>query len=153
MNIRKATIEDIDLLIKLRIDYLLTDIGSLSRAEESAIRLQLKTYFLEHINNNFVAILAEEAGKVLGTAFLAIAEKPANPTFLTGKTGTLLNVMTYPEYQKKGIAGKVVTTIIKEAKHLGVSSLDLLATQAGKSLYTKLGFAESPEYTAMKLKL
>ncbi len=34
MNIRKATIRDIEVLIKLRIDYLSADIGNLSKNEK-----------------------------------------------------------------------------------------------------------------------
>lgn len=153
MNIRKATIDDIDMLIKLRIDYLLADRGSLSAAEENVIRLQLITYFTKHINCDFIAIVAEKNNHVLSTAFLAVMEKPANPTFITGKTGTLLNVLTYPEYRRMGIASKVISKIIDEAKQLGVSSIDLSATQDGKPLYEKLGFTQSSKYTAMKLQL
>jgi hypothetical protein len=66
--------------------------GDISIEEENAIRIQLVEYFAKHINNDFIAILAEDGNKVLSTAFLVITEKPANPTFITGKTGTLLNV-------------------------------------------------------------
>ncbi|MEG6585439.1 GNAT family N-acetyltransferase [Dendrosporobacter sp. 1207_IL3150] len=153
MNIRKATIADIDILIKLRLDYLIADSGNLSAAEEHAIRSQLTSYFTKHINHDFIAIVAEVDNNVLATAFLAIAEKPANLTSITGKTGTLLNVLTYPEYRRMGIASKVMSKIIDEAKQLGVCSLDLSATEDGKPLYEKLGFTQSSRYTAMKLRL
>jgi len=154
MNIRKATIEDVDLLIRLRFEYLLTDRGSLSAEEKEIIRAQLVSYYTKHINGNFIAILAEEDNTVVSTAFLAISDKPANPAFITGKTGTLLNVYTYPEYRRKGFATKVVSKIIDEAKQLGVSSIDLSASPDGKPLYEKLGFTEpKSKYTAMKLQL
>ncbi|SMD02544.1 GNAT family N-acetyltransferase [Sporomusa malonica] len=153
MNIRKATIDDIDILIKLRIDYLLADNGNLTTDEKNAIRSQLTTYFSKHINHDFIAILAETDNNILSTAFLAISEKPANPAFITGKTGTLLNVLTYPEYRRIGIASRVISKIIDEAKQLGVSSINLSATKEGKPLYEKLGFTESPKYTSMKMQL
>ena len=154
MNIRKATIEDIDILIMLRLDYLLADRGNLTAEEETAIRLQLITYYSKHINNDFIALLAEIDNKVVATAFLAISEKPANPAFITGKTGTLLNVFTYPEYRRMGLATKVLCQIIDEARQLDVSSIDLSATQDGKPLYEKLGFTEpKSKYTPMKLQL
>ena len=154
MNIRKATVDDIDILIKLRIDYLLADRGNLTDDEEKAIRSQLTTYYVKHINHDFIAVLAEIENKVVSTAFLAISEKPANPSFITGKTGTLLNVLTYPEYRRMGFARKVIYQIIDEAKQLGVSSIDLSATQDGKALYEKIGFTEAKsKYTLMKLPL
>ncbi len=37
---------------------------------------------------------------------LLIVEKPMSPSFITGKTGTVLNVYTKPEYRNKGYAKK-----------------------------------------------
>jgi len=152
MNIRKATIEDIDILIKLRLDFLLADIGNLTANEETAIRIQLESYFTKHINHDFIAILAETDNNVVSTAFLAISERPANPAFITGKTGTLLNVFTYPKYRRMGYSTKAISQIINEAKQLGVSSIDLSATQDAKPMYEKLGFIV-PKFTAMRLQI
>ena len=114
--LRKATLNDIELLIRLRIDYLTEDIGRLTKAEETAIRKQLSGYFAKHIpNNTFIAIFAELDSVVASTAFLAASEKPASPSFITGVTGTLLNVLTYPKYRRKGIASKVVEAVKKTA--------------------------------------
>lgn len=153
MHIRKATIDDIPALIKLRLDYLTEDRGSLSLHEEMAIKRQLEGYLPEHIlNQSFIAVLAEENGTIVSTAYLVIAEKPANPSFINGLTGTLLNVLTYSDYRQKGIATKVIEQIIDEAALLGVSSISLSATNAGKPLYEKLGFSVS-NYTAMNINL
>jgi GNAT superfamily N-acetyltransferase len=151
--LRKATFDDIELLIRLRIDYLTEDRGKLSPDEEAAVTSQLQNYFMRHIpDNTFIGILAEIEGNIVCTAFLAVSEKPANPTFITGITGTMLNVLTYPEYRRKGIATKVIERVIDEAKLIGVSRIDLSATIDGKYLYEKLGFTES-SYTTMGLKL
>lgn len=152
MIIRKATIKDIEKLIGLRIDFLREEMGNLSADEETAIRAQLATYFAEQIDRDFIAVLAEADDRIVSTAFLAMSEKPANPVFITGKTGTLLNVFTYPGHRRKGYATKTVCRIIEEAKKLGVSSIDLSASEAGKPLYEKLGF-EVPKSTAMRLRL
>ena len=153
MILRKATLDDMALLTRLRIDYLTEDRGGLSEDEETAVRSQLRTYFTRHIpNNTFIAILAEDEGEALSVAYLAIAEKPANPSFITGLTGTLLNVLTYPPYRRRGIATKVIEKVIEEARRAGVSSIDLSATPDGKYVYEKLGFKES-NYTEMALRL
>jgi len=154
MNIRKATTDDIDTLIKLRIDYLTEDFGSLAPEVESAIRQQLAAYFPKHINVDFIALLAEEDNCVVSAAFLAVAEKPANPVFITGRTGTLLNVFTYPPYRKQGFATMILNLIIDEAKKMNLSLIDLSATPDGKPLYSKLGFTETKSrYTEMRLRL
>jgi len=153
MLLRKATLNDVELLVRLRIDYLTEDRCKMLQGEETAVKTQLRTYFTKHIpDNTFIAILAEDESRVISTAFLSVSEKPANPAFITGSTGTLLNVLTYTEYRKKGFATKVINMIIDEAKKAGVSRIDLSATSEGKYVYEKIGFRES-SYTAMSLKL
>lgn len=152
MKVRKATANDIDKLISLRIEFILEDMSVLSEKQDTVIRTQLEKYLIKHINNDFIAVVAEIDNKLVSTAFLVITEKPANPSFLTGKTATLLNVYTKPEYRRIGLAKKVVSQIIEEANKLGVGSIDLYATEAGKPLYKMLGFKE-PKCTAMKLQL
>lgn len=154
MNIYKATLDDIDDLIRLRIDFLTMDQGRLSDQNEKDIRAQLKVYLAKHIPlEDFIAVIAKHpTGKIASAAFLIIQERPANPSFITGLTGTLLNVVTYPEFRRKGIASQVIGEIINEARQKGVSSIDLYATDDGRELYKKLGFVE-PSYTSMRLKL
>jgi predicted GNAT family acetyltransferase len=153
MTLRIATHEDINSLIQIRIDFL-TDGRHLSQNEEFEIKTQLQAYFSKHIpSRTFIGIFAEINRSIVSTAYLAISEKPANASFITGITGTILNVYTYPEFRKKGIATKVVEKIIEEAKLLGVSHLDLQATDNGKTLYEKMGFKESSTFTAMGLKI
>lgn len=154
MKIYKATLKDIRDLVQLRIDLLIMDHGSLSDEKESMIRNQSKEYFEKHISaGDFIgAIAKDEKGEIASAAFLSIQERPANPSFITGMTATLLNVITYPEYRRKGIATQVIKFLIEEAELKRISSIDLLATEQGKSLYEKLGFS-TPNYTAMRLKL
>jgi len=153
LYIRKATMQDIDLLIRLRMDYLREDHGALQPDQEDAIKRQLTDYFPKHLQDGtFIGVLAEIDGAVVSVAYLAISEKPANPAFITGVTGTLLNVLTFPAYRKQGIATKVVRRIMEEAKQAGVSSIELSATASGRPLYEKLGFHPS-KYTAMRVGL
>ncbi len=153
MKIFKATIADIEDLIQLRIDFLKTDIGYLSLEDELAIQEQLTKYFEKHLQiGDCIAMIAKIDAEIISAAFLILQERPANPSFITGKTGTLMNVLTYPEYRRKGIATQVIKALIEEAKTVGVSSIDLYATEDGKSLYEELGF-EVPSYTAMRLNL
>lgn len=115
---------------------------------------QLQSYFPKHINDDFIAVLAEVEGKVVSTAFLVITEKPANLSFITGKTGIILNVFTYKDFRRKGYASKVLQYIIEEARRFNLSYIELSATKNGLPLYKKLGFTErNSEYTPMILHL
>lgn len=151
---RKATKLDIDVLIGLRLEYLLSDRGFLSEKDKDKITVQLKEYFNRNIDTAFLAVIAESNGEVVSTAYLAISEKPANPSFITGKIGTVLNVYTRPQFRRKGISTNVLTLLIERAKQYDVSKIELSATEMGKSLYTKLGFSEKKSrYTDMQLRI
>jgi GNAT superfamily N-acetyltransferase len=154
MQIRKATVGDIDLLIRLRINFLGEDTGGLTPAEADAIRESLAGYFARHIAaGTCIALLAEEAGEIIATAYIAVCEKPANHVFVTGVTATLLNIWTHPDYRRRGIATRLIRRLIDEAREAGVSCIDLSASKMGRPVYEKLGFSAPPEYTEMRLKL
>lgn len=68
MNIRNATINDIDKLIQIRLDYLREDKGQLTEYEENTIRTQLVNYYQSHINKDFIAVLGEVDHTVVSSA-------------------------------------------------------------------------------------
>lgn len=142
MNIRLANQQDIHELINMRLLYLNEHFGMLDLEQKSQIEKQLSSYFERCLNNNLLIYIAKEKDYVISTVFLVINEMPANPKFITGKVGTLLNVYTKPEYRKQGIAGQLIQLIIDEARQRNLSYIDLKSTEAGYSLYKKLGFIE-----------
>lgn len=148
MKVRKTVNEDIDLLIKIRMEYLSSEKGVSSSEEVQDIRTKLKEYLTKHLNNGFIAIIAEDENEVLATAFMSIVERPPIIAFSSYLVGTVYNVFTYPQYRGKGIATKVMTELLSEAKLLGVAAVDLMSTENGKTLYKNLGFRVS-NYTSM----
>ena len=89
---------------------------------------------------------------IVSCAFLLIVEKPMSPSFITGKTGTVLNVYTKPEHRHKGYAKQLMTMMLEDAAQLGVSIIDLKATKDGYPLYKSVGFEDViTEYHNMKL--
>ena len=152
--LREADIDDILLLTQLRFTYLREDRGSLTEDEEAALNKSLPDYFRRNIGTMFFAYIAEVNGKAVSTAYLAVSEKPANPAFITGKIGTILNVYTHPAYRRKGYATKVLEKLIEKANGQNLSKIELSATADGKHVYEKLGFTEkNSHYTDMQLRL
>jgi ribosomal protein S18 acetylase RimI-like enzyme len=152
MEIRKATTNDIDDLIQLRMQYLTEHFGDISNTQEQ-ICIQLASYFHAHLALDFIAFLAEEDGGPMACAFLVTQEKPANPRFPTGKTGLLLNVYTHVAYRRKGAAGGLLGAVIEEARQLGLSYIELTATEMGQRLYEKAGFINKDSSQEMLLVL
>ena len=154
MVIRKAGINDIEELIKIRIAYLKEDYGNISSEQIEQLKKQLPEYYINHSDRDMIAYIAEENNEIISSVFLVIIEKPANPTFMSGKIGNILNVYTKPEYRKKGIAGQLLKLVINDAREMKLSYLELKSTKAGFNLYKELGFEEEHSSNVpMKFKL
>ena len=156
MNVRMANHNDVDKLIKVRFDYFATENWELTNDKRDMICSQLRQYYAKHLDLDFFAAFVEDdIGNIISTAFLVIFEKPANLSWPTGKTGMILNVLTYPEYRKMGYATNTMNLLIEEAKKQDVSYIELSASDFGKSLYRKLGFQEHQpsHFTEMKMSL
>ena len=151
MELRQANETDIPELINKRIAYLSEDYNGLTIEQTDTITAQLPDYFKRHLNHDLFAYVCEDNAFIVSTVFLLITEKPANPSFLTGLTGTILNVYTLPQYRKKGIAGDLMKMAMQDAKCRGLSYLELKATETGCSLYRELGFVpDKSKYISMK---
>lgn len=140
---------DVEILVKLRFDYISTE--TVLRSEDKAeFETQLRKYFQKSIpEEKFIAYAMVMDGEIVSTAFLAIDEKPPGLKNPTGRYGTIMNVFTYPEYRGKGYATSVMNYLIMDAGARSVSVLDLYSTKAGKRLYEKLGFSDVA-YSAMR---
>ena len=98
--------------------------------------------------------IAREEDNIVSCAFLLIVEKPMSPSFITGKTGTVLNVYTKPEYRHKGYAKKLLTMMLEDATIQNVSVVELKSTEDGYSLYKSVGFEDViSKYHNMKIVL
>lgn len=156
MNIRFADAGDIDALVTARSDYLQAEYDGVTQELRTSIAEPLRQYYERHLNTDFFAALAlDDNGTIVSTAFMLVFEKPFNPHWPTGKTGTILNVRTLPAYRKQGIATKLLNLLIEKAKEQNLSYIDLAASEMGQPIYEKLGFhkPEPTRYTNMELPL
>lgn len=150
MIFEKAGAEEIPALVDLRIAYIREDHGGLTEDTEERLRSVLPAYFTEHLNRDLFVYAAKD-GAIASCAFLVIAELPANPSFITGRIGTVYNVYTVPEYRRKGLARRVMQELLSDAEKFGLDFVELKATKDGYHLYETLGFKETAsEYVPMR---
>lgn len=135
---RFTTKEDIETLMNLRLEMLkfVNNLPADYKYDEAFVENSCK-YFLEGNQSTVIALCK---GKAVGCASMAYIE--VMPTFdhPTGNRGHLMNVYTNPDYQRQGIARKMVTMLIEEARQKGATEISLDATEKGKPLYSALGF-------------
>lgn len=152
MIFEKATIKDINGLTDLRLAYLQEDLGVITNKE--LIQESLPGYYEKHLNKDLMVYVARDEEDIVSCAFLLIVEKPMSPSFITGKTGTVLNVYTKPEYRNKGYAKKLMTMMLEDATAQDVSVIELKSTEDGYLLYKSVGFEDVvAKYHNMKIVL
>ena len=149
--VERAHISDISFLAALRLEFLQEDCGELSDEVISKLTEALPLYFEKNLNQNIFCYLIREAEEAVACAFLLIVEKPANPMFITGKTGTVLNVYTKPAYRRKGYGKALMKKLLQDAVEMNLSYVELESTDAGYNLYKSLGFTDvKSKYHYMK---
>lgn len=151
MIVENANIEDVTLLTELRLEYLKEDHGKLSKSDMEIIRRDLPDYFKKNLNQNIFCYLIREKEEIAACAFLLVVEKPMSPAFITGRTGTVLNVYTKPQYRHKGYAKGIMNKLLSDAVEKNLSVVELKSTENGYHLYQSVGFVdEVSKYHSMK---
>lgn len=151
MVVENANMEDVTLLTELRLEYLKEDHGKLSKSDIEIIRRDLPDYFKKNLNQNIFCYLIREKEEIAVCAFLLVVEKPMSPAFITGRTGTVLNVYTKPQYRHKGYAKGIMNQILSDAVEKNLSVVELKSTENGYRLYQSVGFVnEVSKYHSMK---
>ena len=147
---RKATLDDIPALIKLRKKQLIDE--GLPPAPIFDIDRQLTDYFISALSDgSFVAWVMEVDGEIIATSGVCFYTLPPNFSNPTGGVAYITNMYTKDEYRNKGIATELLEMVIDEAKSRGYTVARLHASSMGKSIYAKAGFTDSEGYMSMRL--
>ncbi len=151
IKVEKADLKDIDELVNIRLDYLIEDYGSLTDSQVQKIKNQLPVYYRNHLNKDLFVYVAKSE-RIISCCFLLVSEKPANPSFINGITGTVMNVYTKPEFRRKGIAGETMKFLISESRKMKLDFIELKSTDDGYNLYKSVGFEDVfSKYHNMKI--
>lgn len=141
MDYRKATINDIPLLVNARLQLLQISNNLSLGSELNHLVEPIQNYYLEEINKNtHVAYLAFIDNNFVGTGGICFYQ--VLPTFHnpSGWKAYIINMYTKPEYRKRGIAGHILDLLIKESLNRGIDFITLEATNVGRPLYEQHGF-------------
>lgn len=143
-TIRLAEEKDIPELVRLRLAYLEDDNEApLPMDKAAAVAQQLPVYFAKHMGEDCFVFVAEAEGHLVSNVILCCMEKPANLSFPSGKSGTVLGVYTEPAFRGQGCATALMTALNEKADALGLDIVKLSASRMGKPVYEKVGFVVS----------
>lgn len=112
----------------------------------------LQDYYNRHMSDGtFVSWLAIDRNRIIGTSGMSFVEKPPYFGCRSGKMGILSSMFTDPEYRRKGIARKLLSRVVEEARAYGCGTVQITASDMGVLLYTDFGFVKNGDFMQYKL--
>lgn len=145
---RKLRMSDLEVFISMRINQLREE----GAKEDIDLRPALRDYYTRHISDGtFVSWLAVDGEKIVGTSGMSFVEKPPYFGCPSGKMGLLSSMFTDPEYRRRGIAKKLLSLVVEEAREYGCGTVQITASDMGVLLYTDFGFVHNGNFMQYKL--
>ena len=145
---RKLTADDLDTFIQMRIRQLREEGGE----EDIDLVPALKDYYERHMcDGTFLAWLAMDGEKIIGTSGMSFVEKPPYYGCPTGRIGLLSSMYTDPDYRGMGIAKELLKRVIEEARTYGCGAVHITASDMGVKLYTAYGFKHNGNFMQYNL--
>jgi GNAT superfamily N-acetyltransferase len=148
---RRGTIDDLETLVELRGAMVREIAGEMEIGAEEALA-NTRDYFASAVpNGDYVCLLAEAEGRVVGVGGMVIYRKPSQPLSPVGVEGYILNMLTVAEWRGKGIGSAIVERLLDCAREAGAGLVWLRATDQGRPVYEKFGFTQNSRYMQVKL--
>ena len=102
-------------------------------------------------SGEFLAVVAEANGAVVAAGGVIYQQLPPSVSNPTGHAAYIMNMYTLPSHRRRGLATKLLKTLVATARKAGCRRITLHAMPGARSLYAKLGFV--PRANEMKLEL
>ena len=145
---RKLTEEDLNVFIQMRI----TQLREEGAAEDVDLRPALMDYYGRHLSDcTFVSWLAVDGERIVGTSGMSFVEKPPYFGCPNGRIGLLSSMFTDQEYRRQGIARKLLSLVMEEARKHGCGAVQITASDMGVLLYTDYGFVKNKNFMQYQL--
>ncbi len=123
------------------------DMGVLAAADVPALRDASRRYLAAALaDGRYRGWLAESEGEVVaGAGLVTYAALPRPEKLSGGEDAYVFNVYTAPAHRRRGLARELMTVILAWCRERGITCVNLHASDAGRRLYERLGFAATRE--------
>ena len=146
---KRLTENELDRIIKLRIDQLTEEYTSVGKTVPEGVNLEaalMEFYKKNMAAGTYVSWLAFDGDKIVGTSGMSFAEKPPYFTCTSGKLGILSSMYTNPNYRRMGIATELLDRVVNEAREYGCGTIYITASDMGVKLYESYGFKHNGNF-------
>lgn len=148
---KKATLEDIDELVRTRIIVLRAANRLSEDVDMSLVEKESFAYYKHALKSGeHIAYLVYDNGTFVGAGGVSFYQVMPIYHNTTGKKAYIMNMYTAPEYRRQGIAFHTLDLLVKDAKEQGVTQIALEATDMGRPLYERYGFVKMEDEMELK---
>ena len=150
--LREATAADARTIAEYR-RLMFAEMGWVAPGEGADLVAAMERYAEREIPaGRLRAWIVERDGQPVAGGVIVLQVPAPMPGFVHGEElASIQNIWTEPEHRRRGLAGQIVRAMVAWCRAHGVRRLFLNATEAGRGVYTELGFR--PSTTAMTLTL
>ncbi len=146
---RKLTDNDLETFIQMRIRQLREE----GAKDERDLAPMLRDYYTRHMaDGTFVSWLCLDGSRIVGTSGMSFVEKPPYYGCPNGRIGLLSSMFTEPEYRRRGIARRLLSLVVEEAKAYGCGTVQITASNMGVLLYANFGFVKNGNFMQYAIK-
>ena len=100
----------------------------------------------------YIGLLAEQGGEIVAGAGLLLLEWGPTRGHPNPLRARLVNVWTHESYRRRGLARRLVKTLLAGAQARGIGLVSLGTTEMARPLYESLGFKLYPNEMLLQLK-
>jgi GNAT superfamily N-acetyltransferase len=152
LNVRRAKLDDLDVLVRLRLE-LLREVGDLTNdASAATVAEANRRYLSEKMpKGDFVAWIAETDSRIVGTSGLVFLQGPPEEGNVSGREAYVMNMYTTPDWRGKGVATALTREVIDFVRGTDATRIWLRTTEDGKHIYEKAGFVVRASYMELRL--
>lgn len=135
-----ASSDDIRCIVDMKVD-MFREFGYDQYLKENANDIIVEDYGRMYENNLATHFLARVDNQIVGMVGAFIKSDIPYRYFSKGQYGFIGDVYTIPSYRNNGISKKLNEEALDWLRDYGVSFVRLLASDAGRPIYEKLGFS------------
>lgn len=144
-SVRRATLEDLDILVRHR-RGMWKDIAQIPKADLDAADRVYRRWARSQMNSNrLAAFIVEVGGEPTASGCVWLMQVQPRPTWEGTTAAYLLSMFTEPAHRGRGYGARIVREAIRHAKARGIHVMLLHASKFGEPIYRRLGFERTTE--------
>jgi len=149
-TLRRASTADLDTLVEHR-RAMFQDIGHSDQAALNSMSAKFRVWLLEHMNagDYHAWLISAPDGSIAAGAGLWLMDWPPHMIGRSTRRGNILNVYTAEGFRRRGLARRLMESVLHWCSENGIDTIILHASAAGRPLYESMGFKATNEMRMM----